>query len=245
MVLGQRVAVHHRRVFNPVQQHVHAANPQHGAVKIKPVKHAVVEVFLQLGVLKDLAVVLPQVLPRRHQKATGATRRVTDHILRCRLGQLHHQLNDVSRRAKLPILPRTGNLPQHVLIEIALGVAIVHWHMVEQVHHLRQQRRSRYRKASILHMLGVGRAIPIAAQKLRPQKRKHMLAHHLIHFPRFHVLKARPAQILVGPLLRINAFWEYLPLHRLLHRISLVLLAGVQLIEPPQKQQVGNLLNHF
>jgi hypothetical protein len=49
------------------------------------------------------------------------------------------RLDDVARRAELAVLAGAGNLAQHVFVEVALGVAVLHRHMVEHVHHLGQQ----------------------------------------------------------------------------------------------------------
>jgi len=52
----------------------------------------------------------------------------------------HHEPDDVTRSAKLPILPGAGNLAEHVFVEIALGVPIFHRDLVDHVHNFSQQR---------------------------------------------------------------------------------------------------------
>ena len=64
----------------------------------------------------------------RDKEAAGAAGRIADHIARRRLGQLDHQLDDVARRAELAVLPGGGDLAEHVFVDVALGVAIVHRH---------------------------------------------------------------------------------------------------------------------
>ena len=59
-----------------------------------------------------------------------------------RRGHLHHQLDDVARRAELAVLPGAGDLAEHVLVEVALGVAVLHRDVVDHVHDLGQQRRA-------------------------------------------------------------------------------------------------------
>ena len=47
VVLRQRVAVADVRVLDAVQQHVHAADAQHGVVEVEAVEHAVVKMLAQ------------------------------------------------------------------------------------------------------------------------------------------------------------------------------------------------------
>ncbi len=65
VVLRQRVAVADVGRLDAVQQHVHAADAQHGVVEIEAVKHLLVEVFAQLLVVQDVRVALAQVLAGR------------------------------------------------------------------------------------------------------------------------------------------------------------------------------------
>jgi hypothetical protein len=90
-----------------------------------------------------------------------------------RRGHLHHQLDDVARRAELAVLPGAGDLAEHVFVEVALGVAVLHGHGVEQVHHLGQQRRRGDGEARVLHVVRVGGAV--AAQGA--QEGEDVLAH--------------------------------------------------------------------
>jgi len=83
----------------------------------------------------------------------------------------------------------------------------------------------------------------IAAQS--PQKRKHMIVNHLIHLCWGKVLKFRPSQIFISTFFRIYSLWENPPFDRLLGSRRLIYLKRVQIVEPPQKQQVSNLLDHF
>ena len=53
-------------------------------------------------------------------------------------GHIHHQLDDVAWGAELPILPGGGDLAEHVLVEVALGVAVGHVYAVELVDHVGQ-----------------------------------------------------------------------------------------------------------
>ena len=68
---------------------------------------------------------------RRRPGSRGAAGGIADHVLGVRRDQLDHQPDDVARRAELAVLPGGGDLAEHVLVEVALGVAILHRHLVE------------------------------------------------------------------------------------------------------------------
>jgi len=246
VVLRQRVAVEDVGVLHAVQQHVHAADAQHGVVEVEAVKQAVVEVLLELRVVQQVRVALAQVLARRDKKARRAAGRVADHIKGLGRGHLHHQPDNVPRRAELPVLPGGGDLAEHVLVDIALGVAVFHRHLVKQVHHLGQKRRCRDGEARVLHVVRVGGvAVAELPGEVRAQEGEDMLADHGEHLGRGEVLEARPAEVLVGPSPGVLALREHPPLHRLLEPVGLVLLQRVQVVEPAQEKQVGDLLDHL
>jgi hypothetical protein len=56
-------------------------------------------------------------------------------------------------RAKLAILPGGRNLAEHVLVDIALGVAVIHPDRVKLLDRLCQQRRRLDAQARVLHVL--------------------------------------------------------------------------------------------
>ena len=122
-----------------MQQHVHAADTQHGVVEVVAVERALVEMAARRGVLVDgVAVVLHQVLRRGNEEARRAAGRVADHVLGRRGGHVHHQTDDVTRRAELTVLSGGGNLAEHVLVEVTLGVAVGHIDAVELVNDVGQ-----------------------------------------------------------------------------------------------------------
>jgi len=91
-------------------------------------------------------------------------------------------------------------------------------------------------------MGGVGRFL--TAQL--PQEREHPLAHHLEHRGRFaQFLEAAPAQLAPGSALPIRALREDAAAHGLLGSLAAALLQGFQLIQPPNEQQVGELLQNL
>ncbi len=243
MILRQGIAVADVGVVHAVQEHVHAADAQHGVVEIEAVEHGLVEVLAQLAVVQEVGLALAQEFAGRDQKAGSAAGRVADQIGGLRRGHLDHEADDVAGRAELAVLPGAGDLAQHVLVEIALGVAILHGHVVEQVHHLGQERGRGNGEARVLHVLGIGRAV--AAQVA--QERKDVLADYLVHLGRGEVLELAPAEFFVGApavlAAAILALGKHPPLHRLLQPRGLVFFQGVQVVQPAQEEQVGDLLD--
>jgi hypothetical protein len=206
----------------------------------------VVEVLTLLLVRQQARMALAQVLAGGDQKAgrtAGGVARSRSVGLRRR--HLDHQADDVPRRPELPVLAGRSDLPEHVLVEVALRVAILHRHRGEQVDHFREQRRRRNREAGVLHVVGVGRVV--SAQ--RAQEREDVLADHGIHFRRRQILETRPAQLVVGPAPTaadaVLALREDPAGHRHLQAGRTVLLQCLQVIQPAQKEQVGDLLHHL
>ena len=92
---------------------------------------------------------------------------------------LDHELDDVARRAELAVLPGAGDLAEHVFVEVALGVAILHRHLVEHVHDFGEQRGRGDGEARVLHVMRVGGVV--AAE--RAQEREDVLDRRLRTFP--------------------------------------------------------------
>jgi hypothetical protein len=54
------------------------------------------------------------------------------YVLRHRDHHLHYEADDVARRAELAAGARGDQLAQHVLVDVALGVAVVHGHAIDE-----------------------------------------------------------------------------------------------------------------
>ena len=132
---GERVAVADVGVLDAVQQHVHAADAEHGVVEVEAVEHVVVEVLrCSFASRQHLGVVLAQVLAGGDEEAGGAAGRVADHVRRA-CGAVISTISWMMWRGvrNWPFCPARGDLAEHVLVEVALGVAVLHRHVVEQV----------------------------------------------------------------------------------------------------------------
>src|SRR5581483_4102785 len=77
------------------------------------------------------------------------------------------------------------------------------------------------------------------------EPREDVLADHYIHVARIGVLEAVPAVILKRTLLAVLTLGEEPLLHRLLFPIGLQFLRNFLLVQPLEKEKVGNLLNDF
>ena len=165
------------------------------------------------------------------QKASGAAGRVADLVRRLWRGHVHHQLDDVPWGAELAVDARRGDLGQQVLVEVAAGVAVGHRDVVEHVHHPRQQLRGGDGEPGVLHVHGIGG--PVAAE--RAQEREHLVGDRLVHDRRLVVLEPRPAQVL---LIRSEDDALTLP-----GAVGLLLGQGVEVVQAPDEQQVGDLLD--
>ena len=156
-----------------MQQHVHAADAEHGVVEVEAVEHLVVEVLPEAS--------------RREASPGGAARRYSPAAIRKpqvpqagsqmtsvgrRRNHLHHELDDVARRAELTVLPGRGDLGEHVLVEVALGVAVLHRDLVDEVDDLGKQLRGGDGEAGVLHVVRVGRAVAAEC----PEEREDVLA---------------------------------------------------------------------
>jgi len=238
-VFRQAVARLDNRVFHPVQDHVHRADPQHGRVEVKAVEGAVVEVLAQGRIAEQLGMLVAQIFARPDQEPAGAGGGIADRLAGPGLHQRHHQVDDVARGAELAILAGAGDLAQQVLVDVAFGVAISHRHVVELVDHLGQQGRRRDGEAGFLHVPG-DRAL---GGDLLADEGEDVAIDDAEHLPRLHLLEPRPAQILVGLSVLVDALGEDAPLDRLLQRLGLALLDGLQLIQTLDEQQVGQLLH--
>ena len=98
----------------------------------------------------------------------------------CGRGQLDHELDDVARGAELAVLPGAGDLAEHVFVEVALGVAVLHRHAVDHVHDLGEQRGRGDGEARVLHVVRVGGVV--AAE--RAEEGEDVFVHDLEHFLR-------------------------------------------------------------
>ena len=93
-------------------------------------------------------------------------------------------------RLNLPVISAAMDTVSEAQMGIGMarlgGVAVIHRHLVDHVHHLGQQRGRGDGEARVLHVVRVGRVV--AAQ--RSQEREDVLAHHCEHFGGSEVLEA-------------------------------------------------------
>ena len=175
--------------------------------------------------------VVAQVLAGLEQEAAGAAGRIADDVLRRRRGHLHHEVDNVARCAELPVCPGAGDLREHVFVEVALGVAVLHRDLGQEVDHLGEQRRRRNGEARALHVRGVRRAFLAHGA----QEREHVLGNDIEHRRRILILQQRPAHVGIGDAVTLAetvlALREYASLDRLAGAVGLVLGQRLRVVE--------------
>ena len=121
------------------------------------------------------------------------------------------------------------------------GIAVLHRHAVNHIHDLGEQHGGGDGEARVFHGKRVGGIV--AAE--RAEEGEDVLIHDLEHFLGLEMFEARPAAIFVGAFLGIFAFREDAALHRFFEPGGFILLQRVQVIEPLEEQEVGDLLDDF
>ena len=178
---------------------------------------------------------LADVLARHREEAAGAGAGVANDIFQRRLHHIYHHPDDVPRRAELPVLSRRGDLAEQVFVHIAFGVAVGHVYIGEHIHHLREQSRGRDHKGGTLHVFGKrGAAVAAVAQKI---EHPGLAGKEPEHIFRVGILEAAPAQgVFLG--LENGGF------NGLFEQIGFLFFLGLQFVKPPDKEQIGHLLDH-
>ena len=142
-----------------------------------------------------------------------------------------------------PFWPALRDLAQHVLVHVALGVAVFHWDVVEHVHDLGEQGGRRDCEAGVLHVAGIRGVLPIRLQGA--DEREHAVAYDRIHGPRIEVLEAAPAQVFVRNTAVVLAFGKDAPLQGTPQAVGLLLLGGMEVVEALDEEEVRDLVHHF
>ena len=157
--LGKRIAVTDVRLLDLVEQHVHAGDAQHGAVEVEAVEHAVVEVTALRKVQQRILMRTADEPGRLHQEPGCSARRVAD-LVRGPGAVISTMSWMMCRgRTELAVLPGRGDLAEHVLVQVTLGIPLAERDVVNQVNDLGQEVRRWDRKPGVLHMLGVRRVL--------------------------------------------------------------------------------------
>jgi len=156
VILREGVAVADVRVLDAVEKHVHAPDAEHGVIEVEAVEHVVVEVGSRRFAVEDFGVVFAQVLGGGDQVTGGTAGGIADDVRRRRGNHLDHEPDVVARGAELAVLPGRRDLAEHVLVDVALGVAIVDLDLIDEVDDLGEEGRSGDGEAGVPHVVGVG-----------------------------------------------------------------------------------------
>ena len=92
------------------------------------------------------------------RKPAGAARGVADGLGRLRVEHIHHEADDVPRRAELAVDAGGRQLAEQVLVEVALGVALGDGECVNHVHGGHEQAWLLNHQLRVVHVLAEGGA---------------------------------------------------------------------------------------
>ena len=76
--------------------------------------------------IRDSLIVPPDILRSGYQKARRAAGRITDGVVWRGPQQLHHHFPNMLGGAELAVLARSRQLAQHILVQIALHLSLIH-----------------------------------------------------------------------------------------------------------------------
>ena len=174
-----------------MEHHIHGTDPQHGLIRVKPREHRGRVMLFVLCFHEISAVILRNVSRRRTDKSRRAHRRIAYHIVKVRLHQFDHHLNDMSWRAELTVGTALRNLRKQILIHVAHDVLVVEVKAVQCINHTHKHPRRRHKEQGIFHILGESR-VP-ACVKVFLDERKHLFGHVPEHCLSFKVSELVPA----------------------------------------------------
>ena len=223
-----------------MEHHVHAADAEHGGVEVVAVEGSLAEAAAGGGVPEDsVAVVFFEVFRGSHEEARRAAGGVADHVLGDGSGHVRHEADDVPGGAELAVLPRRGNFAQHVLVEVALGVPVVHVDGVELVHHACQHPGGGYEEHGVLHVAAVGAgsfAVAAVSSAEVLDEGEDFVPDDPVHLLGGHVPEAGPTEVLpVGG--KDGIVQDFSRAGRP------AFLQGLEFVEPLDEEQVGELLD--
>ena len=227
--------------------HVHGADTKHSAIHIVAVEHVVHVMILLLPVEEDLLLaVLLEVLARRNEEAGRAAGGIADDVIRFRVHQLHHHLNDMAGRAELAIEAGLRDLRKQVFIGVAAnigGLGLAHQLIdhVKRIDDLVEHQGRGDHKDRVVHIAGIS-AVLIAMQIFN--EREHELLHDGIHLARRIVTEHRPFELTPVDLAirHLHLLREDARKRQAEHR-SLLCAEVIALIEVVNKHKIGYLFD--
>ena len=123
------------------------------------------EMAVEFGVGEQVWVMLAQVFAGAHEEAAGVGGWIAQDFGGGGRGELDHEADDVARGAELAVLPGGGEFAEHVLVDVALGVAVVHGEFVGEVDDFGQEPGRGDGEAGVAHIVGLSGAVAEGAQE--------------------------------------------------------------------------------
>ena len=229
-----------------MQHQVHRPDAKHRLVGIETMEHLVAVMFRILFLEQGLLVVLLHELRRLHDKPRRTHRRVANRIVQIRLHHLDHHADNVSRRTELPVVAACGHLAQHILINVAHRIAVVHVEPVDTIHNLRKRACIRNQERGTFHEAAVRRFLTVVQ---RLDEREHIARNRSEHRLGILVLEHMPAEALVRNILfgigiAPVAALENSVLERNAHDVRVRLFRALAIVQHLHEEQVSHLLQN-
>ena len=141
-----------------MQQHVHRPDTKHRLVSIKAIKHRRVIALTHIIIsLNGSTVLIVNLTSSLHDESCATHRRVADHIINLRLCHRDNHTDDMARRAELAVLSLLRHAGQHILIDIAHRIGILHIQQVDIINNTLQHVSLWNAKNGILHISAISR----------------------------------------------------------------------------------------
>jgi hypothetical protein len=142
------------------------------------------------------------------------------------------------RCPELTVCTGIGELAEHLLINVALSVAVVHGNVVDEVHRFGQEGGCGDGEAGVAHVVGIRGVVAEGTEK-----GKDMIPRSLVHRAGLKILEAFPALLFIRHALWVVTFGEDSASEGLFEARSFALLDLLHLIQAFEKEEVGDLFD--
>ena len=180
-------------MIDGMQQQVHRGNAHHGLIRVETSELLAGERLpLFLGHL--LAMVLSDGFGCGNKESRRAARRITDKLAGFRTGKRHHHVPDVLWCAELTVRARGIELAQHVFVQVAKIVSVLHvvrQQLVDAGNGLFKRLGLVETEGSVLHAFRKG-----VIRMHGFDERERLLADHVKHLLRRKILEPAPTDCL-------------------------------------------------
>jgi hypothetical protein len=93
-----------------MEEHVLAADAEHGVIEIEAVEEAAVEVLVEFGVTEEFGIVLAEIFADSDEEAAGAGGGIADKVFGLGAHEFDHEADDVAKVRNWPFCPAVAIL---------------------------------------------------------------------------------------------------------------------------------------